>query len=186
MKKIAFLDKDLTLVRSKNSDIYVSSPEDQVLYPEVIDRLREMFINGWEFAIVSNQAGIDGGYKTYMKAFREFDYLLSLIAPYKADILFSPLHSGNACCYKFGQSNYYTYYRSSQIDNYPSFRKSIDQDGTGMIKFYISKQEFEDRENAKYVMIGDDECDKVTAEYQDIPFILASDWRRNVWNENEI
>jgi D-glycero-D-manno-heptose 1,7-bisphosphate phosphatase len=77
--KLAVLDKDGTLVVPKSGDKFINSPEDQILIPNVIDRLKYLQSQGYRLAIASNQGGVEMGHKTLNNALLEIRFCVELL-----------------------------------------------------------------------------------------------------------
>ena len=76
--KLAIFDKDGTLTTPASGAKFVQTPEDQVLIPGVADLLSVMSSDGWQFAIASNQGGIEAGHKSMADAIEEMRIALEL------------------------------------------------------------------------------------------------------------
>lgn len=105
--KLAVIDKDGALVTPKSREVFIKAPEDQILVPQVIDRLKYLQERGYRLAIASNQGGVASGYKTLKNALLEMRYCLELLKEHNILIdraLLCPDYEG-AICYSVDIQN---------------------------------------------------------------------------------
>lgn len=77
--KILLCDLDGTLTKPKGGRRFPKDWSDQMLLPGVYDTLSEYRKEGYGIAIVSNQGGIEAGYKTVDDTRKQMSYILSLL-----------------------------------------------------------------------------------------------------------
>ncbi len=81
MKKIAFVDRDGTLLVEPPETQQINSLEEMMFLPDTISSLRQLGENGWEFVMVTNQDGLgtsDNPRENYDRVNAKlFDILLS-------------------------------------------------------------------------------------------------------------
>ena len=97
MRKIAFLDRDGTIIIDKH---YLSDPNGVELLPNAAEGLKKMVECGYELVIVSNQSGIGRGYFTEADLQACMDKLEELLHPFGvtfAKVLFCP-HAPDEDC----------------------------------------------------------------------------------------
>ena len=97
MRKIAFLDRDGTIIVDKH---YLSDPKGIELLPNAAEGLKILVDSGYELVIVSNQSGIGRGYFSESDLKACMDKLEELLGNYKitfADVLFCP-HAPDQDC----------------------------------------------------------------------------------------
>jgi D-glycero-D-manno-heptose 1,7-bisphosphate phosphatase len=98
--KVAVFDKKGTLVSVKSQTKFINSPEDQILIPGVVDRLKYIQDNGYRLVIACNQGGVKTNKKTLSDTILEMRCCIELLA--NADIsidlaMFCPDHEGKIC-----------------------------------------------------------------------------------------
>lgn len=164
--KIAFLDKDGTLVKPKSGNTFVQHPEDQVLIEGVSERIQELVEAGYTLVVVSNQAGVEHGFKSLQDAFDEMRYLMRLLPQIEVCYFCPDMEGVN--CWKVTKDN------SSVNREYKFYyRKPYD----GMLR--QSSKDFDDflaytPENR--LLIGDMESDKQCAEKAGIRYLDVNNW----------
>jgi D-glycero-D-manno-heptose 1,7-bisphosphate phosphatase len=77
--KVLLLDKDGTLVNPLSGGEFPKNPEDQELLPGVAESVEAFSKAGWVIHIVSNQGGVEAGFKSLEFAIAEMKYCLGLL-----------------------------------------------------------------------------------------------------------
>lgn len=98
-KKIAFLDRDGVINQSAAEHEYITTVEDFILNPGLIDLLNKLKADGFEFIVVTNQRGISRGKISIEKLNEIHSYMtetLSSVGIELLDIFFCP-HASNTC-----------------------------------------------------------------------------------------
>ena len=85
-KKIIFLDRDGTIIRDKN---YMHKIKDLEFLPHAIEGLKKIQELGYEFIIVSNQAGVAKKYYTFKDMMNFHDKVTRRLSDYGITILAS-------------------------------------------------------------------------------------------------
>lgn len=96
MTKLLLLDKDGTLISPRSGAKFVGDPWDQTPLPNVADTLKRYAAEGWEMAIISNQAGVAAGHKSLANCILEMKFCLELFPQIK-EAYFCPDFEGNEC-----------------------------------------------------------------------------------------
>ena len=161
--KFLLVDLDGTVRRSTNGE-FINKPEEQEPIPEVKILLDKFLEKGWNIIGISNQGGIQYGYKTLADCKKEMQITLSQI-PCIQEIYFCPDMDGLECHIISVNDNKYI---PPQKDY--NFRKP----GTGMIK--LIKKEFKLRSSNIILMVGDREEDRLAASNAGIDFMFVHDW----------
>jgi len=169
--KLLLIDKDQTLICSKiGREAYIQSPWDQIPIPGINEKLNRYSADGWKIAIISNQAGIEKGYKSLSDTFLEFRYCLELF-PQIEEAYFCPNFSGSECWQVWadckGDHRMLCEDKDRELNQ---FRKP----NPGMLKLAIANH---GADEALYV--GDRDVDEQAAAAAGIPFIWANDFLRD-------
>ena len=92
-----FLDRDGTIIEDRH---YLSSPDQIVFLPGVVQTLQAMQAEGCSLFLVTNQSGIGRGYFSMAQYYRVHEALLGMLAEqgiYLTDVSFCP-HAPEAGC----------------------------------------------------------------------------------------
>ncbi len=95
--KVIFLDRDNTINYDPG---YLSDPNKVILLPNVIEGLKLLQENNYEFIIITNQSGIGRGYYTLEDFYKVNNKILELLGKQKIyikDILFCPHTDEDNC-----------------------------------------------------------------------------------------
>lgn len=165
--KLAFLDKDGTLTTPKSGHTFVQSPDDQVLLPNVEQRINELVEAGYTLVVVSNQAGVEKGFKSLTDAIEEMRYLMRLL-PQIQVCYFCPDMEGRECWKVtevgiLNKASYRFYYRKPEV---------------GMVKQAVIDFDYNFSAD-DCLLIGDRPEDQECASNAAIRFIDAAEWRDN-------
>lgn len=170
MTKLAILDKDGTLIRSRSGHTFVRHPEDQELLPGVEDAIARLVADGYKLAIASNQGGVAAGYKTLEQAIAEMNYCIELLSNKESfwRAYFCP-DNGETCWEVFDSGKH----RLCPVDTWKGqFRKP----NPGMLRQALnSVMVYSVVTDVLY--IGDRHEDEQAAQAAGIPFVWAHDWR---------
>ena len=161
--RLAFIDKDWTLVKPKSGDTFVQSPDDQELLPGVLERLTELEDAEYKPVIISNQQGVQKGYKTLQNAIDEMRYCLELTGIERAYFCPDEGHS-------MGYVNLIDEApKPLATHKHPIFRKPA----PGMPNVVM---ELLGAVPSDCLFIGDMESDRQCADNAKVPFIHVDDW----------
>ena len=168
--KLAFLDKDGTLVKPVTNGKFVQSPNDQELIEGVEEALNKLTDDGYDLVIVSNQGGVAAGHKTLESAIDEMRYAMALTNIDTA--YFCPDFEGDQC-YMVTADDSEALHETCLPEILGSFRKP----GSGMLKLaaYRFFEEYLDFDNC--LMVGDRGEDEESAVDAGVPFQWANEWR---------
>jgi D-glycero-D-manno-heptose 1,7-bisphosphate phosphatase len=175
LMKILFVDKDGTLVSPASGAKFTNRPWDQAALPGAHEAIARFVADGYKPIMVSNQGGVEKGYKSLESAIFEMQFALELF-PGIIEAYFCPnFLSGDGCWRVWGDCS-----EENRIEYNPTSLDVIDlaiegqfrKPGAGMLKLAIA---IHDAENA--IMVGDRPEDKEAAVAAAIPFIDAAVWR---------
>lgn len=167
MTRLLLIDKDQTLIRSRlGGENYVQKPWDQVPIPGIAEKLTEYSELDYKIVVISNQGGIEKGFKSLESTMLEMEYCLELF-PQIHECFFCPDFKGYEC-YRVWREDFINYdssnYDVQMLDLDMLFRKPK----PGMLKLamhiHISDE---------YLFVGDRDCDFGAAQAANIPFM----WR---------
>ena len=167
MTKLLLCDLDGTLRRSRTGERFFKNPQDQALLPNVKQRLDDYASTGWVIHGITNQGGVEKGYKTYDTCVEEQEFFLTLY-PLKS-VLFCPDYSGNECTEVFPDGTL----SSPSITHHElcgTFRKP----GAGMLRYLLLQHQ---AHPSDCLMVGDRPEDCQAAKLAGVPFMWAGDWR---------
>ncbi|MCD8487863.1 MAG: HAD hydrolase-like protein [Desertifilum sp.] len=99
--KLLILDKNQTVVRSKLGKPFIQNPTDQEPI-EGVYRLLDGYQPDYNIVIVSNQWGLENGFKTLEDTIAEMQYAMKLF-PQIQDCFFCPNSEGSLCYRVWGQ-----------------------------------------------------------------------------------
>jgi D-glycero-D-manno-heptose 1,7-bisphosphate phosphatase len=176
--KLAFLDKDGTIVKPIGTTKFVQVPSDQELIEGAEAAIASLTSDGYELVIVSNQGGVAAGHKSLESAIEEMRYAMLLTGIETA--YFCPDFEGDEC-YVVTADDSEALHETCISDGLGDFRKP----GPGMLKIaaYRFFEEYLDFDNC--LMIGDRPEDEQAAAGIGVPFQWASDWRGGKQAANE-
>lgn len=173
MTKLLITGKDGVLVRPKSGAKFVQHPEDQILLPNVAETIDKYAADGWAMAIVSNQGGVEAGYKTLDDAIAEMRYCLGLL-PQIPFALFCPDFEGKVCWFvtDFVSREEQDCVRFLHDKEIPlgSYRKP----GPGML---IAASNYTRIRLQDCLMVGDRDEDQGAAKSAGVEFMWADEWR---------
>lgn len=177
--KLAVLDKDGTLTKSKSGNTFVQNPTDQVLMDGVVDGCKWLLDNDYMLAIASNQGGVEAGHKTHANAVAEVRYCMRLLENAGVDVvnaMFCPDFNGNKCTVvgSFWSFDLITESINGDdcVDLVGEFRKPLG----GMLKA-IARKGAEKHTYTDFLMIGDREEDLLAAGNAGFVFLDANKWQ---------
>jgi D-glycero-D-manno-heptose 1,7-bisphosphate phosphatase len=159
-KKLLLIDKDGTLTTSTKGSVFIDAPWHQKPVEGMQQLLTENY-NDHTIAIISNQGGIEAGYKSLEHVFLEFRFCLELF-PQITEAYFCPDFKGEECWRVWGDCK-----PKQQI---PYGGKSFRKPGAGMIQLAIKIHEA-----SEVVFIGDRPEDEGAAIAAGIKFIHIND-----------
>ncbi len=174
--KFLFLDLDGTIRKPKSLGELIQSPYDQEPIPGAKEMITSYKEERWIIIGVTNQGGVERGYKTIESCIAEQRQTLKLF-PEMKEILFCPDRAGRECFQV--RLNYplatfpieYVY-----ACNATNFRKP----GWGMIALTKQIYGIEKGHNFLALMVGDREEDKECAIGAEVDFMWAKDWREGL------
>jgi D-glycero-D-manno-heptose 1,7-bisphosphate phosphatase len=188
VKKIIFIDLDGT-IREPIEGKFVDIPENQQVIPGAFKALKHFHDKGWRIVGISNQEGVEYGYKTLESCIREMQ-LTSEMFPSLAGIIFCPDMAGNDAVavlrktmQKFSFEDKLGYTKCHKIYPDMTFRKP----GVGM--FHLAIQHFFQLPSEEFIplsqvdsnydcwMIGHRPGDEKAAENLGIKFMAANVFR---------
>lgn len=187
--KLLILDKDGTLVKPRSGNRFVQHPKDQVLYPNVLDLVRKHVDAGGRAIIVSNQAGISAGHKSYEATVEEMQYCLELLNGLIVASLFCPDYEGDTVhvvrlasnpptSSSFSVTEVLGVEDGKRLFGSGYFRKP----NPGMLKFAMTKHsellKIAPFQPSDCLMVGDHPEDAEAAEAAGIDFLDALEWRK--------
>lgn len=177
-KKLLILDKDGTIVKTRSGRPFVNRPWDQELIAGAASMIEQYQSNGWKVAIVSNQAGVQHGYKSLESAIMEMQYCLELLPDSRGVNAFFCPDEGESCCRVWGEceaENRIIYGSSHslsiELDIVGQYRKP----GAGMFRLACDVEGVYDYANV--LMIGDRPEDQQASIAAKIQFMDAEAWR---------
>jgi D-glycero-D-manno-heptose 1,7-bisphosphate phosphatase len=179
MTKLLIVDCDGTLREPKNDSKHINSPEDQKIILGADKAVSYYHNQGYIIIAITNQGGVEKGYKTLKETVEEQVYTLKLF-PEISHLYFCPDIRGNQLV-KVGLRNgdfYFEEYKRSDFLylnipgelKYKSFRKP----GNGMLMVAIDSLETYPE---RILYIGDRPEDKQAAISAEIDFLWADKWR---------
>lgn len=169
-KKLLMLDKDGTLVTPRSGQ-FVNKPWDQVPLPGAREAVKSHHSNDWEIVIISNQGGVEKGYKSIESCLLEMEYCLELFPEIK-ECFFCPDFDGDHCRQVWrGDSILHTprVFPTMELGLQGLFRKP--NPGMLLLAHYL----YGPVEDLLYV--GDRAEDEAAAKAAGIPFMWAEEWR---------
>lgn len=171
--KLLLLDKDGTLITPASGKQFVDSPQDQIVLPGVTEAIKKYVEQEYVPIIVSNQGGVEAGYKTIEDTITEMQYCLKLL-PYIKAAYFCPDFAGTQIFFVLHtiafKINIERFLVNKSRDKYDSFRKP----GAGMIQHAIDEYHSSPEH---CIMIGDRLEDFKAASNCHMSFIWAQEWR---------
>lgn len=171
--KVCILDKDGTLTTPKSGQMFVQSPDDQVLLPGVAEAIAQLKSEGFVLAIASNQGGVAAGKKTLKSALDEMIYAMQLTGIDLAMIAHTYENYGDGEAVFVDRLDNGEYRKSMVVDAELRFRNPH----PGMIQFLSSFMLRESTDALDLVIfVGDREEDKSAAEAAGVVFFWADDW----------
>lgn len=199
--KILLVDLDGTIRETLSGDLFSRHPYDQTIIPGANEALLHYLNLGYICIGISNQGGVESGYKTLTEAIEEQLYCLKLF-PQIRSIYFCPDFKGKQCywVHRKKTDHFYAYSQkelaswNQVVGTYPrsfligcvaddfSFRKP----GSGMLQRAIedytgySLSQFLDMVNngvSEAIYVGDRPEDSLAAENANINFLHAESWR---------
>lgn len=179
--KLAFLNKDGTLVISSKPNGFIDKPEQQVLKPGSLELVERLLLEDFTLVIVSNQGGIEKGFKSLEMAIDEMMYCNNLFVkeldrPVFERIYFCPDFGGNHCylCEPDGYSKENQFWKTKPFDlsnsiaaNKIKAKGRYRKPNSGMLEQaieYYSGATLDEPPLEKIIMIGDRKEDKQAAE----------------------
>lgn len=188
MTKIIFIDLDGT-IREPITGKFVDAPKNQRIIPGADKALKYFADKGWVIIGISNQGGIEYGYKSLESTIEEMQYTLELF-PKLDSIYFRPDISGSDCIYVsrnkvsyFSFSDKSGYMKTARWQDNLSFRKPGDAMMRAAIEYQLRLrvEEFiEDCElyqNCDCWFIGDRPEDEKAAQNLGVKFMAADVFR---------
>jgi D-glycero-D-manno-heptose 1,7-bisphosphate phosphatase len=160
------LDKDGTIVNSSHESGFVTKADDQVLIWGVEETLKGLNLCDHDFAIISNQAGIEAGHKSLEDTVEEMVWVLQKL-PIKY-AYFCPDFQGQKCYRVDKDHNLVEYNKQDWMTEGSSFRKP----GTWMLELAIHEKE-ESLLKREILFIGDRPEDEQAAKSLGIEFMWA-------------
>lgn len=188
MEKLLLLDKDGTLIQPASGAKFVQQPWDQEPLPGVQAAVTHYVQQGYKPVIVSNQGGVEAGYKTLNATIAEMQFCLELF-PAIEEAYFCPDFEGIECwrCWGDCSEQHRILYKNEVIlqsygvdglsaDGYKkaladpdsSFRKP----GAGMLRLAIEHHGADE-----ILYIGDRPEDEAAATAAKVEFVWADQWR---------
>lgn len=166
MNKLLLLDKDGTLITPTSGKQFVESPQDQVVLPGVSEAILAYVEQGYTAIIVSNQGGVESGYKSLEDTVAEMQYSLKLLPDIDV-AYFCPDFAGTKLWYV---SLVAAFQVKIAIHKF-NFRKP----GSGMLihaMHALGSSPFD------CIMVGDRKEDYEAAMNAQVKFISAEKWRK--------
>ena len=159
------MDLDGTIRTTKSGEKFITKPDDQKPLEKASHITQVYHNNGWNIIGITNQKGVDFGYKTLEDCMKEQVVTMSLF-PQLWTILFCP-DEGETMIRVCPNGKTETIQNQGSFD---SFRKP----GIGMIQWY--REQFASLPTQE-LLVGDMESDLQCAEKAGIDFLWAKDWR---------
>lgn len=170
--KLLLLDKDGTLTTPKSGANFPKEAWDQTLILNVHETLCRYIAMGWKPMIISNQAGVEAGYKTLEECKAEIRFAMELTGCVEA--FFCPNFDGSECWRIWGKgSDYEILYNFNSCDVQElniinQFRKPY----PGMLRLACHLHGTDEA-----IYVGDRKEDEAAANAAGIDFLWADDWR---------
>lgn len=165
MNKILLLDLDGTIRRPKSGEEFISHPLDQEAIPGALPAAEFFNQKGWVLIGITNQAGVEAGYKSLQECIDEQLYALEL---FPLQVIYFCPDWGNTC-WRVDRVKAYKVQISRQCG---SFRKPA----PGMI-LAAAWLEPEFETEGLIWMVGDRPEDEQAAKAAGINFCPAEAWR---------
>lgn len=164
MNKILLVDIDGTIRKPKSRNRFIDKPYDQKIIDGSDKAVLYYHNQGWLIVGITNQAGVDAGYKNLESCIAEQTRTLKLCPQLQA-IYFCPDFEGKKC---------YKVQRKSWEQCPDTYRKKYRKPNSGMLRLAIADYNG-DFQTACY--IGDRDEDEATALDAGIKFLSADVWR---------
>lgn len=169
MNKILFVDIDGTLTETISGHPFKQHPRDVSVMDGADKAIAYYGSQGWKIIGISNQGGIEKGFKSIQQTILEMRYTLSLI-PQLQEIYFCPDFEGKQC-YCINPSEEHAH----DFGNlFPDYQGTFRKPSPGMIRLAMN---FADNEITEIWMVGDRPEDEACAAAANINFCPADVWR---------
>ena len=172
MNGLLLLDLDGTVRNTISGDTFIgTNPYDQKLIKGVLEVAKYYSDKGWFLVGITNQGGVEKGYKSLENCIEEQRYTLELL-PYLDQVYFCPNFKGNICYrVKKGENDCFKIYNTWASDTH-SFRKP----GIGMVAQILLDYKIGEQ-NIPIWMVGDSDKDRECALNAHINFVWDTVWR---------
>lgn len=169
MTKLLLCDIDKTLTTTISGQTFKQHPRDVTVLPGVEAALKHACARGWKVTGVSNQAGIEAGYKTLEDCIEEMHYTIELL-PHLDGIFFCPDRAGRRCWYVTAKEHW-------SVAEYNPYQGLFRKPQPGMLLYAIKFFKADKMEETIAWMVGDRSEDEEAATNAGINFIHADVWR---------
>lgn len=179
MNKLLLVDCDGTIRKPLSKAKFISHPTDQRVISPSDKAIAGYACGGFIVMGITNQGGVEKGYKTLESTIEEQAYTLRLFPQIRC-IFFCPDYAGMQLFQVWLESDGYNFAKFNRQDFlnvnnprellYDSFRKP----GSGMIRFAIDSL---DDFPQQVLYVGDSREDEAAANAAGVGFVWASDWR---------
>lgn len=175
MTRLLLLDLDGTVRQPASEKKFIQLPSDQV----IIDGVREAIAiyADWIIIGITNQAGVDYGYKSLDDAILEQKITIDLL-PQIQEIYFCPDKKGETCisCGYRGDTNQWGWMKINS-ETIPTWKlgDNFRKPRIGMVKAAIDSCFLTPH---SILLVGDMESDRECAAAAKIDFLWADDWRK--------
>lgn len=168
--KLLLVDKDGTIVTPTGGRKFVTRPWQQEPLSGAKAAIAHYHSNGWKAVIISNQAGVEAGYKTLESCTLEMHHALELF-PEIQEAFFCPVFDGSEC-YQVWRKDIIAHgagaYQTWELNLQGKYRKP----NPGML--LLAQAIYGANE---CLMVGDRPEDEGAAQAAGIPFMWAEEWR---------
>ncbi|HEY9644244.1 MAG TPA: HAD-IIIA family hydrolase [Coleofasciculaceae cyanobacterium] len=169
MNKLLLLDLDGTVRETASGATFINDPFDQKLIAGAAEAIAKYKAQGWCVTGISNQGGVEAGFKTIGSCLEEQRHTLRLLSHTMNCIYICP--GIGEMCWEVSTSGGEVFQRQ---DGEPGFRKPE----PGMIQLAIARTTDSLEESvSECLYVGDREEDMLAAKAADVRFQWAHIWR---------
>lgn len=183
--KILFCDIDDTLTTTISGHKFKQHPKDVKPLPGAVEAVKKYAADGYKVFGVSNQGGIEAGFKTLENTIAEMQYTLELF-PELERILFCPNFAGSECkvIYKRDKIMCLGYY-IEDLERLCKKGINFRKPSPGMPEIIMALEDknldFSGIDYKNSLFVGDRPEDKECAENANIPFKWVEEWLIPFW-----
>lgn len=168
---LLMVDMDGTIREPLSEQKHIQHPQDQCIIKGADIALRA-YKDGWLIVGITNQGGVEAGYKSLQECIKEQQYTLQLFPELK-EIYFCPDFAGKKC-FRVTRHNVHNHSETKWSGQY---RKP----GPGMLKLAMVRHNHTPEAS---LYVGDRPEDETAARRAGIPFYSAADWRQQHHQES--